>query len=153
MIRTVTFEKTTYNDLPYKFEAGTPSISGAIGLGAAIEYISQIGFNRIAEHERGLLARATSRIQQLPGVRIIGTAAEKSAIISFVMDGIHPHDISTILDREGGIAIRAGHHCAMPTMLRFGVPATARVSFALYNTETEVDSFGDCLAKVPGFFL
>src|SRR5262249_16061544 len=132
---------------------GTPSISGAIGLGTAIEYISRIGLARIAELESGLLGRATDKIQQLRGVRIIGTAAEKSAILSFVMDGIHPHDISPILDRQGGIAIRAGHHCAMPTMRRFGMPATARASFALYNTAAEVDFFIDCLARVPGFFL
>ncbi len=151
MIRSVTFEKTTYNKLPFKFEAGTPAIAGAIGLGAAIDYVRAIGFNRIAGHEQNLLAYATEKILAVPGARIIGNAGEKAAILSFVIDGVHPHDVGTILDREG-IAIRAGHHCAMPAMQRFGVPATARASFAFYNTSEEIDSFIDSLHKVAGIF-
>jgi len=151
MISSVTFEKTTYNRLPHKFEAGTPSIAEAIGLGAAIDFIHNIGLDAIASHENELLSRATHAIQDVPGVRLIGTAEQKGAILSFVMDGVHPHDIGTILDREG-IAIRAGHHCAMPTMQRFQVPATARASFACYNTEAEVDSLVSSLLKVREIF-
>ena len=139
MIKSVTFEKTIYNDLPYKFEAGTPSIAGGIGLGAAIEYIRNLDMDAIAVHEHALLAYATDRLSHIEGVRIIGTAREKASVLSFVMDGIHPHDIGTILDDEG-IAIRTGHHCAQPLMLRFGVPATARASLAFYNTYDEVDA-------------
>ena len=151
MISSVTFEKTTYNRLPHKFEAGTPSIAEAIGLGAAIDFIHNIGLDATASHENELLSRATHAIQDVPGVRLIGTAEQKGAILSFVMDGVHPHDIGTILDREG-IAIRAGHHCAMPTMQRFQVPATARASFACYNTEAEVDSLVSSLLKVREIF-
>ena len=133
MIRSVTFEKTLYNDLPYKFEAGTPNIGGAIGLGAAIDYIDHLGIDNIAAHEHELLTYATESLLAIPGVRIIGTAADKAAVISFIIEGIHPHDIGTILDREG-IAVRTGHHCAQPVMQRFRIPATARASFALYNT-------------------
>ncbi|MGH8726619.1 MAG: SufS family cysteine desulfurase [Burkholderiales bacterium] len=139
MILRVSFAKTTYNALPYKFEAGTPNIAGAIALGAAVDYIARTGIEDIATHEHDLLVYATNRLAEIPGLRIIGTAKDKGAILSFVMDGAHPHDIGTILDHEG-IAIRAGHHCAMPVMERFGVPATARASFALYNTRGEVDS-------------
>jgi cysteine desulfurase/selenocysteine lyase len=138
MISVVTFEKTHYNALPYKFEAGTPHISGGIGLGAAIDYIQTIGLDRIGAYESELLAYATTALEQIPGLQIIGTAREKSSVVSFVLDCAHPHDIGTILDRQG-VAIRAGHHCAMPVMQRFGVPATARASFAFYNTRTEVD--------------
>jgi cysteine desulfurase/selenocysteine lyase len=151
MIRSVTFEKTTYAELPAKFEAGTPNISGGIGLGAALGYINQIGMGRIAAHELDLLARATEAVQSVPGVRIIGTAANKSSVLSFVMEDIHPHDIGTILDQEG-IAIRTGHHCAQPVMQRFGVPATARASFAMYNTFEEVDALVRALYKVREVF-
>ena len=139
MIRSVTFEKTTYNELPYKFEAGTPNIAGVIGLGAAIDYVNGIGLAAIAAHEEDLLAYATDALSQVPGLRIIGTAREKVGVLSFVLKEIHPHDIGTVLDREG-IAIRTGHHCAQPVMLRFGVPATARPSLALYNTREEIDA-------------
>jgi cysteine desulfurase/selenocysteine lyase len=139
MISSVTFEKTTYNVLPFKFEAGTPDIAGAIALGAAIEYIGGIGMDRIAAHEDELLAYATEAVGAIPGVHLIGTASERAGALSFVLDGVHPHDLGTILDREG-IAIRTGHHCAQPVMERFGIPATARASFAVYNTKEEVDT-------------
>ncbi len=139
MISSVTFEKTTYNVLPFKFEAGTPDIAGAIALGAALEYIGGIGMDRIAAHERELLAYATEAVGAIPGVQLIGTASERAGALSFVLDGVHPHDLGTILDREG-IAIRTGHHCAQPVMERFGIPATARASFAVYNTKEEVDA-------------
>ncbi|MCD2453201.1 cysteine desulfurase [Methylicorpusculum oleiharenae] len=138
MIRKVTFEETEYNSLPYKFEAGTPSIADVIGLGAAIDYLNDIGMDTIAAYEAELLAYATEKARQIKGLRIIGEAAEKGAILSFVLDGIHPHDIGTMLDSLG-IAIRAGHHCAMPVMDFYEVPATARASFAMYNTEQEID--------------
>jgi cysteine desulfurase/selenocysteine lyase len=139
MISSVTFEKTTYNVLPFKFEAGTPDIAGAIALGAAIEYIGGIGMDRIAAHEHELLAYATEAVGAIPGVRLIGTASERAGALSFLLDGVHPHDLGTILDREG-IAIRTGHHCAQPVMERFGIPATARASFAVYNTKEEIDA-------------
>jgi cysteine desulfurase/selenocysteine lyase len=138
MILTVTFEKTTYNQLPWKFEAGTPHISGAIGLAAAIDYLERIGLDRIASVEHELLDYATAKLSALPGLRIIGTAPEKAAVVSFVLDGIHPHDIGTILDTEG-VAIRTGHHCAMPVMDFFKIPATARASMSFYNTFEEID--------------
>ena len=138
MIRMVTFEKTEYNDLPYKFEAGTPNIAGTIGLGAAIDYVSGIGFDAINAHENTLLEYATEQLQEIAGFRAIGTAKEKASVLSFVIKGIHPHDLGTILDTEG-IATRTGHHCAMPVMAHFKLPATARASFALYNTKQEVD--------------
>ncbi|MCI0615781.1 cysteine desulfurase [bacterium] len=152
MISSVTFEKTTYKKPPYKFEAGTPPIAEAIGLGAAIDYVKSIGLQEISVYENDLLNHATQKISAVPRVRIIGNAKSKAAILSFVMDGIHPHDIGTILDREG-IAIRAGHHCAMPAMQRFGVPATARASFAFYNTHEEVDVFIDALGKAIKIFF
>ncbi len=139
MISSVTFEKTIYNVLPFKFEAGTPDIAGAIALGAAIEYIGGIGMDRIAAHEQELLAYATETVGAIPGVQLIGTADQRAGALSFVLDGVHPHDLGTILDREG-IAIRTGHHCAQPVMERFGIPATARASFAVYNTREEVDA-------------
>ena len=151
MIKSVTFEKTVYNDLPYKFEAGTPDIAGVIGLGAAIEYLDAIGIENAAAHEHDLLVYATEQLERIPGVRILGTAAEKAAVISFVMEGIHPHDVGTILDTEG-IAVRAGHHCAQPVMDRFGVPATSRASFALYNTREEVDALVQGVRKVQEVF-
>jgi cysteine desulfurase / selenocysteine lyase len=138
MILSVTFEKTTFNQLPWKFEAGTPNISGAIGLAAAIRYLESIGMERIGAYEHELLTYATDRLSKLPGLRIVGTAPDKAAVISFVLEGIHPHDIGTIVDTEG-VAIRTGHHCAMPVMDYFKVPATARASFAFYNTFEEVD--------------
>ena len=151
MISSVTFEKTTYNRLPFKFEAGTPNIAGVIGLGAAIEYLGRISLERVAVHEHYLLAYATERISSLPGVRLIGTAQEKAAVLSFVLEGVHPHDIGTVLDQEG-IAVRTGHHCAQPVMQFFGVPATTRASFALYNTEEEVDALMRGLCKVQEIF-
>ena len=151
MIRHVTFERTLYNDVPYKFEAGTPNIAGAIGLKAALEYVQQCGLERIAAHEHELLRYATERLQELPGVRLIGTAQRKAAIISFVIEGVHPHDVGTVLDREG-IAIRVGHHCTQPVMEFFDVPATSRVSFGLYNTLEEVDRLVEALWKVIRLF-
>lgn len=151
MISSVTFEKTTYNTLPHKFEAGTPHIAGGIGLGAAIDYLNGVGLDRIAAHERELLAYATNALADIPGLRIIGTAQEKAGVISFVLDDIHPHDIGQVLDNQG-IAIRAGHHCAMPVMKRLGVPATARVSLALYNTEQEIDALVGGIQKVREVF-
>jgi cysteine desulfurase/selenocysteine lyase len=147
MIKSVTFEKTIYNDLPYKFEAGTPNIGGGIGMGAAIDYINEIDLTSVAAFEHELLDYASRRVEEIPGLRIIGTAREKAAVLSFVIDGIHPHDIGTILDDEG-IAIRTGHHCAQPVMQRFGVPATARASFAFYNTKEEIDVFLAALHRV-----
>ncbi|GBD07102.1 Cysteine desulfurase [bacterium HR21] len=151
MIRQVTFERTLYNEVPYKFEAGTPNIAGAIGLKAALDYVSALGIDTIATHEHALLRYATERLQAIPGLRIIGTARQKAAIISFVLSDIHPHDIGTFLDREG-IAIRVGHHCTQPVMDFFGVPATSRASFALYNTPEEVDRLAAALQKVVEFF-
>ena len=151
MIRSVTFEKTTYNSLPYKFEAGTPHVAGVIGLGAAVDYVSRVGLERAAAYERELLEYATARVSRIPDVRIIGTAQEKAGVLSFVLEGIHPHDVGTILDREG-IAVRAGHHCAMPVMDRFHVPATTRASFAFYNTSEEVDALVRGIEKVREVF-
>jgi cysteine desulfurase/selenocysteine lyase len=147
MISSVTFERSTWNELPYKFEAGTPHIEGAVGLGAAIDYIGGVGFDAIARHEQDLLAYGTRLLQSIPGVRLIGTARQKASILSFVMENIHPHDIGTIVDREG-VAIRTGHHCAQPVMDRFGIPATARASLAMYNTREELDALGAALVKV-----
>jgi cysteine desulfurase / selenocysteine lyase len=138
MILSVSFEKTTYNELPYKFEAGTPNIAGVVGLGAALDWVTGIGLDRIAAHEHALLEYGTRRLLEIPGLRIIGTAREKAAVLSFVMDGVHPHDMGTVLDYEG-VAVRTGHHCAQPVMERFGVPATTRASLAVYNTKQEID--------------
>lgn len=151
MILSVTFEKTIYNDLPYKFEAGTPHVAGVVGLGAAIDYVTGIGMESIAAYESELLAYATEALSAVPGVRIIGTAKDKACVLSFVLSGVHAHDIGTILDQEG-IAIRTGHHCAMPVMKRFGVPATARASFSFYNTKKEIDVFVAGLQKVRKVF-
>jgi cysteine desulfurase/selenocysteine lyase len=151
MIKSVTFEKTLYNDLPFKFEAGTPHIAGAIGLGAAVDYLDEIGLEKISAYERGLLVCATEALTAIPGLRIIGTAHEKASLISFVLDGVHAHDVGTILDHEG-IAIRAGHHCAMPVMQRFGVPATARASLAFYNTTEEIDVLVGAIHKAVEMF-
>ena len=151
MIASVTFEKTLFNKLPYKFEAGTPDISGAIGLGAAIRYVEGLGIDKVAAHEHDLLTYASEKVSAIPGVRIVGTAKEKAGVLSLVMDGIHPHDIGTILDQEG-IAIRTGHHCSQPVMQRFDIPATARASFALYNTRQEVDALVAGIEKVREVF-
>jgi len=151
MIKTVTFEKTTYADLPNKLEAGTPAIASQIGLGAAIDYLSSIGREQAAAYEAELLRYATERVSSIEGVRIIGTAKNKASVLSFVIDDIHPHDIGTILDQEG-IAVRAGHHCAQPVMQRFNVPATARASFAFYNTKEEIDVLARTIEKVIEIF-
>ena len=151
MIRTVSFKKTTYNALPYKFEAGTPFIAGGIGFGAAIDYINDLGLDAIAAHEHELLLNATEQAKSIPGLKIIGTARDKASVFSFTLAGIHPHDIGTILDHEG-IAIRTGHHCAMPVMERLGIPATARASFGLYNTHGEVDALFTGIRKVQKVF-
>jgi cysteine desulfurase / selenocysteine lyase len=151
MISSVTFERTIYNKVPHKFEAGTPDISGAVGLRAAIEYLTSLGMETIAAYEHELLSRATEAVAQIPGVRLIGTARERAGVLSFVMDGVHPHDIGTILDQEG-IAIRTGHHCAQPVMDRFGVEATARASFGVYNTKDEIDQLVRGIHKVQEVF-
>ena len=151
MIRTVSFEKTTYNGLPYKFEAGTPHIAGGIGLGAAVDYLQALDWEAVAAHEHDLLTYATAALSEVPGLRLIGTAREKAAVVSFVLEGVHPHDIGTILDQEG-VAIRTGHHCTQPLMDRFGVPATARASFAFYNTREEIDALVRGIHKVREVF-
>jgi len=151
MILSVTFEHTTYNTIPYKFEAGTPPIAAAIGLGAAVDYLTGLGMERIAAYEGELLSYATAELSAIEGVRLIGTAQHKAAVLSFEVDGIHPHDVGTILDQDG-IAIRAGHHCAQPVMQRFGVPATARASFAFYNTLAEVDALAAGIRNVQRMF-
>ena len=151
MILSVSFEKTTYNALPYKFEAGTPNISGVVGLAAALDYLSALGLPNIAVHEQDLLRYATARLKEIKGLRIIGTAHEKASVISFTLEGVHPHDIGTILDQEG-IAVRTGHHCAQPLMMRFNVPATGRASFGLYNTREEADALTDGLHQVVEVF-
>jgi len=151
MILSVRFEGSTYQGIPYKFEAGTPDIAGVIGLGAAIDYVNGIGLDAIAAHERALLLHASERLARVPGLRLIGTAREKAAVISFVLEGVHAHDVGTILDQQG-IAIRTGHHCAQPVMARYGVPATARASFALYNGEADVDALVQGLTKVREVF-
>jgi cysteine desulfurase/selenocysteine lyase len=151
MILTVSFEKTTYNDLPAKFEAGTPNISGAVGLAAAMDYVESLGLDAIAAHEQRLVELATAELQKIPGVQIVGTAANKASIVSFTMDGVHPHDLGTILDHEG-VAVRTGHHCAMPLMTFLGLPATARASFGVYNTEKDVASLAAALGKAREVF-
>ena len=151
MILTVSFEKTTYNTIPHKFEAGTPPIAAAITLGAAIDYLNAVGMDRIAAHETDLLDYATDQFNRLPGVRLIGTAEKKAAVLSFVVDGVHPHDVGTLLN-EDGVAIRTGHHCAQPVMQRFKVPATSRASFAFYNTMAEVDALVAAVRKVQKVF-
>jgi cysteine desulfurase/selenocysteine lyase len=151
MIRSVTFEKTLYAPIPSKFEAGTPHIEGGIGLGAAIDYLEGIGMEAINAYEQELLAYAMNAVSDIPGVRIFGTAREKASVISFSLEGVHPHDIATILDQEG-IAIRTGHHCAQPVMERFGVPAMARASLAFYNTRAEIDALVAGIYKVKEVF-
>ncbi len=151
MISSVTFERTTYNEVPHKFEAGTPHIAGVVGLGAAVDFIESVGFSAIAEHERQLLAYATAALEAVPGLRLIGTAPEKASILSFVLDGVHAHDVGTVVDTQG-VAIRTGHHCTQPVMERFNVPATARASLAMYNTTTEIDQLVTALATVREVF-
>jgi len=151
MISAVTFEKTVYNSLPHKFEAGTPHIAGVVGLAAAIEYVERIGLNQIAAYESELLAYGTDLLSAIPGLRIIGTAKEKAGVLSFVLRDIHAHDVGTILDHEG-IAVRAGHHCAMPVMKRFGIPATARASLAFYNTREELETLAKGIHKAIQVF-
>jgi cysteine desulfurase/selenocysteine lyase len=151
MILTVSFEKTTFNALPFKFEAGTPNISGAIGMAAAIDYIDSIGIENIHAHEQGLLASATAKLLRVPGLTIIGTAPDKASVISFTVDGIHPHDLGTILDAEG-VAVRTGHHCAMPVMEFFDIPATARASFACYSRESDIDALVGALNEAREVF-
>ncbi|MBI1785415.1 aminotransferase class V-fold PLP-dependent enzyme, partial [Candidatus Sumerlaeota bacterium] len=151
MILSVTFEKTTYNALPYKFEAGTPHIAGGIGFGAAVDYINSIGIEKIAAYEHDLLEYGTEALSRIPGLKLIGTAREKAGVLSFTLEGIHPHDIGTIIDREG-IALRTGHHCAQPVMERFGIPATARASLAFYNTREEIDALVRGIHKVIEVF-
>ena len=151
MIRTVSFDGTTYNELPYKFEAGTPNIADAIGLGAAVDYLEEVGLDNIAAHEHRVLEHAMRALGDIPGIRFIGTAPEKCGIISFVLEGVHAHDVGTVVDSEG-VAIRTGHHCAMPLMKRFGVAATARASFGMYNTEIEADRLAAALHRVREVF-
>ncbi|HEX8963669.1 MAG TPA: cysteine desulfurase [Rhodocyclaceae bacterium] len=151
MIRSVSFAGSTWNDLPYKFEAGTPHIAGGIALGAALDYLASQGLDAVSAHEAELLRHATERASEMPGLRLVGTAPWKAGVLSFVMDGVHPHDVGTILDGEG-VAVRTGHHCAMPIMERFGLPATVRASFAMYNTIEEVDALFTALVKVRGIF-
>jgi len=151
MIRNVTFEKTEYAEIPSRFEAGTPNIAGAIGFGAAVDYVTALGLGRVEGHEQALLAYATERLREVPGLTIYGTAPDKASIVSFTLEGVHPHDIGTILDEEG-IAVRAGHHCAQPTMERFGIAGTARASFGLYNRFDEVDSLVAGLQRVREIF-
>jgi cysteine desulfurase/selenocysteine lyase len=151
MIAEVRFEKTLYADLPHKFEAGTPDIAGAVGLGTAIDYLEALGMERVAHHEQGLLAYGTELLAAIPGLRLVGTAREKTGVLSFVLDGVHPHDVGTILDQEG-IAIRAGHHCAQPLMERLGVPATARASLGVYNSEDDLDRLAAGIRKVIEVF-
>ena len=151
MIRTVSFEKSTYNELPWKFEAGTPNISGAVGLAAAMDYLEGLGVEAVAAHEQRLLALATAELERMPGIEIIGTAAHKAAVLSFTLRRCHPHDLGTILDSEG-VAIRTGHHCAMPVMTFFDIPATARASFGCYNTEADVRALVAALGKAREVF-
>jgi cysteine desulfurase/selenocysteine lyase len=147
MISSVTFERSEWNELPYKFEAGTPNIADAIVLAVALDFVTGVGFEAIGAHEAALLEYGTARLQEVPGVRLVGTARRKASVLSFVMDDIHPHDIGTIVDREG-VAIRTGHHCAQPVMDRFGIPATARASLAVYNTTGEIDALVAALHRV-----
>jgi cysteine desulfurase / selenocysteine lyase len=151
MIRSVSFERTTYNTLPYRFEAGTPNIAGSLGLATAIEYLTGVGLDRVAASEHDLLEYATQRLSEIPGIRIVGTAPHKAGILSFLLDGVHPHDIGTILDQEA-VAIRTGHHCCQPLMDRLGIPATARASLALYNTHEEIDALTAAVGRVQEVF-
>jgi cysteine desulfurase/selenocysteine lyase len=151
MIASVTFEKSTWNELPYKLEAGTPNIAGGIALGTAIDWVERVGLDAIAAYEDDLLRYGTSLLEAIPGLRIVGTAREKAGVLSFVLDGVHPHDVGTILDYEG-IAVRTGHHCAQPVMDRYGIPATTRASLACFNTRGELDALARGLRKVQEMF-
>jgi cysteine desulfurase/selenocysteine lyase len=151
MIASVTFEKSTWNELPYKFEAGTPKIAGTIALGAAVDWVERVGLDAIAAHEDDLLRHGTALLEGIPGLRIVGTAREKAGVLSFVLDGVHPHDVGTVLDFEG-IAVRTGHHCAQPVMDRYGIPATTRASLACFNTREELDALARGLRKVQEMF-
>jgi cysteine desulfurase/selenocysteine lyase len=151
MILSVSFEETLYKEPPYRFEAGTPDIAGVVGLGAALDYVTALGLDAVEAHEQALLAYATERLREIPGLRLIGTAPHKAAVLSFVLDDVHPHDVGTILDRSG-VAVRTGHHCAQPVMERFGVPATIRASLALYNTREDVDALVTALHEVREVF-
>ncbi|HET7293473.1 MAG TPA: cysteine desulfurase [Vicinamibacteria bacterium] len=151
MIASVSFERTTYNEIPYKFEAGTPNIAGAVGLGAALDYLTGLGLERVAAHEDDLLRYGTDALSAIPGLTLVGTARHKAGVLSFVLDGVHPHDIGTVLDYEG-IAIRTGHHCAQPVMDRFGLPATARASLGVYNTREDIDALAAGIRKVQEMF-
>jgi cysteine desulfurase/selenocysteine lyase len=151
MIANVTFEKTSYNVLPYKFEAGTPNIAGVVGFGAAVDFLRRFDMREIAAHEHALLEHATAGVEAVEGVRVLGRARDKAGVLSFVIEGVHPHDIGTILDREG-VAVRTGQHCAQPVMDRYGIPATVRASFALYNTHEDVDALVRALARVKEVF-
>jgi cysteine desulfurase/selenocysteine lyase len=151
MILSVSFEKTTYNEIPYKFEAGTPNIAGAIGLGAALDYLAGLGLERVAAHEDDLLRHGTEVLSAIPGLRHVGTARQKAGVLSFVIDGVHPHDLGTVLDYEG-VAIRTGHHCAQPVMERFGLPATSRASLGVYNTRAELDALAAGIRKAQELF-
>jgi cysteine desulfurase/selenocysteine lyase len=152
MIKEVSFDKTTYNEIPYKFEAGTPNIAEVVALKTALEYVNELGLENISAYEQELLAYATDRLEAIEGLKIVGKAREKVSVISFVMDGIHPQDIGVLLDQQG-IAIRTGHHCTQPLMQRFGIVGTSRASFAVYNTKEEVDLLVEGLAKVKRFLL
>jgi cysteine desulfurase/selenocysteine lyase len=151
MILSVSFEKTTYNEIPYKFEAGTPNIAGAIGLGAALDYLAGLGLERVAAHEDDLLRHGTELLSAIPGLKLVGTARRKAGVLSFVLDGVHPHDLGTVLDYEG-IAIRTGHHCAQPVMERFGLPATSRASLGVYNTRADLDALAAGIRKAQEMF-
>jgi cysteine desulfurase/selenocysteine lyase len=151
MILSVSFEKTTFNEIPYKFEAGTPNIAGTIALGAAVDYLTAIGMDSVSAHEEQLLQYATDALSAIPGLRLIGTAKHKTGVLSFVIEDVHPHDVGTILDFEG-VAVRTGHHCAQPVMERYGVPATTRASFGLYNTRDDVDALVKGIRKAKEMF-
>jgi cysteine desulfurase/selenocysteine lyase len=151
MIASVSFEKSTWNELPYKFEAGTPNVAGVIGLGAAIDWVGRVGLDAIAAHEHELLEYGTRLLSDLPGLRLVGTAREKASVLSFVLEGVHPHDVGTVLDNEG-IAVRTGHHCAQPVMDRYGIPATTRASLASFNTKQELDALARGIRKVQEMF-
>jgi cysteine desulfurase/selenocysteine lyase len=151
MIRSVRFEETLYNEVPHKFEAGTPDIAGAVGLGAALDYLDSLGVDAVRAHEDELLEAATARLARIPGLRLIGTAPHKAAVVSFTLEGIHPHDVGTIADQDG-VALRTGHHCAQPVMERFGIPATTRASFAAYNTLEEVERLVEAIEHAREIF-
>jgi cysteine desulfurase/selenocysteine lyase len=151
MIASVSFEKSTWNELPYKFEAGTPNIAGVIGLGAAIQWLSRVGLEAVAAHEQALLEHGTRLLSELPGVRLVGTARHKAGVLSFVVEGVHPHDVGQVLDSEG-IAVRTGHHCAQPVMERYGLPATTRASLACFNTREELEALAAGIRKVRELF-